>query len=103
MKHTRDRAIIYANRAACLMKMVKRIFQSKMNRFCFFVQEKYEAAVQSCTKSIELDSNYLKPYVRRAESYKQIDKLEEALQDYQKIVELDPNNNQARKEVYVIF
>ncbi len=35
MKHTRDRAIIYANRAACLMKMVKQIFQSKMNRFCF--------------------------------------------------------------------
>jgi tetratricopeptide (TPR) repeat protein len=50
-----------------------------------------------------LDSNYLKPYVRRAESYKQIDKLEDALQDYQKILELDPNNQQARKEVYVRF
>lgn len=69
----------------------------------YLVQEKYEAAVQSCTKSIELDSNYLKPYVRRAESYKQIDKLEDALQDYQKILELDPNNQQARKEVYVRF
>jgi tetratricopeptide (TPR) repeat protein len=84
MKYSRDRAIIYANRAACLMKM-----------------EKYEAAVQSCTKSIELDSTYVKPYVRRAESYKKIDKLEEALQDYQKVLELDPNNQQARKEVYV--
>ncbi|CAF0768493.1 unnamed protein product [Adineta ricciae] len=85
MKHTRDRAVIYANRAACLMKM-----------------EKYEAAVQSCTKSIELDPTYTKPYIRRADSYKQIDKLEEALQDYQKILELDPNNAQARREVYVL-
>lgn len=67
------------------------------------MKEKYEAAVQSCTKSIELDPTYVKPYVRRAESYKQIDKLEEALQDYQKILELDPNNNQARREVYVRF
>ncbi|CAF1543146.1 unnamed protein product [Rotaria sp. Silwood1] len=85
MKYTHDRAIIYANRAACLMKM-----------------EKYEAAVQSCTISIKLDPNYIKPYVRRAESYKSIDKLEEALQDYQKILELDPNNAQARREVYIL-
>jgi len=69
----------------------------------FFSKDKYEAAIQSCTKSIEFDSNYIKPFIRRAESYKHIDKLEEALQDYQKILELDPNNNQARKEVYVIF
>ncbi|CAF1175978.1 unnamed protein product [Adineta steineri] len=85
LKHTRARAVIYANRAACLMKMAK-----------------YESAVQSCTKSIELDSDYVKAYARRAESYKQIDKLEDALQDYQKILELDPNNNQARKEVYTL-
>ncbi|CAF4816576.1 unnamed protein product, partial [Rotaria sp. Silwood2] len=63
--------------------------------------EKYEAAVQSCTVSIKLDPNYIKAFVRRAESYKSIDKLEEALQDYQKILELDPNNAQARREVYV--
>jgi tetratricopeptide (TPR) repeat protein len=85
MKHTRDRSVIYANRAACLMKM-----------------EKYEAAIQSCTKSIELDSHYIKAFLRRAESYKHIDKLEDALQDYQKILELDPNNSQARREVYIL-
>lgn len=85
MKYTRDRAIIYSNRAACLMKM-----------------EKYEAAVQSCTKSIEYDTNYVKPLVRRAESYKKLDKLEEALQDYQKILTLEPSNQQARKEAYIL-
>ncbi|CAF1022717.1 unnamed protein product [Rotaria sordida] len=85
MKYTRDRAVIYANRAACLMKM-----------------EKYESAVQSCTQSIKYDPNYIKAFVRRAESYKSIDKLEEALQDYQKILELDPNSAQARKEVYIL-
>ena len=67
------------------------------------LQEKYEAAVQSCSKSIEFDPDYVKAFVRRAESYKQIDKLEEALQDYQKILQLDPSNAQARKEVYVRF
>lgn len=82
--------------------MIKKGCKYKNNRV-FFAQEKYEAAVQSCTKSIELDPNYLKPYLRRAESYKHIDKLEDALQDYQKILELDPSNALARKEVYVIF
>jgi len=85
LKQTRDRAVIYANRAACLMKM-----------------EKFEPAIQCCTKSIELDGTYLKPYIRRAESYKKIDKLDEALLDYQKILELDPNNSQARHEVHVL-
>ena len=101
MTHARDRAIIYANRAACLMKMVRRILPSNEELGIWFWQEKYEAAVQSSTKSIELDSNYLKAYVRRAESYKKIDKLEDALQDYQKILQLDPNHQQARQEVYV--
>ncbi|CAF3343479.1 unnamed protein product [Rotaria socialis] len=85
MKNTRDRAVVYSNRAACLMKM-----------------EKYEAAVQSCTASIKYDPTYVKPILRRADSYKAIDKLEEALQDYQKVLELEPTNAHARKEVYIL-
>jgi tetratricopeptide (TPR) repeat protein len=66
-----------------------------------FLQEKFEAAIQSASKSIELDSTYVKALGRRAESYKHIDKLDEALEDYQKILELDPANVQARHEIHV--
>jgi len=85
LSETKDRAVVYSNRAACLMKL-----------------EKYEAAIQSCTKSIELDPQYLKPLTRRAEAYKQIDKLDEALQDYQRVIQIDPSNAQARRACHTL-
>lgn len=104
IKQVHDRAVIYANRAACLMKMVSQKFsQIVFVRRNYFFKEKYEAAVQSCTKSIDLEPNYVKALIRRAESYKMIDKLEEALQDFQKVLAVDPSNAQAKREVQVKF
>lgn len=45
----------------------------------------------------------MKALIRRAESYKMIDKLEEALQDFQKVLAVDPSNAQAKREVQVKF
>lgn len=58
-------------------------------------QDRKESAIEDCTKAINLNSNYLRAYLRRAMLYEEMDKLDEALEDYKKILELDPKNNDA--------
>jgi tetratricopeptide (TPR) repeat protein len=48
-----------------------------------------------CTKSIEYNDKYMKSYIRRVKLYEEMDKLDEALADYQKILEMDPSNTDA--------
>ncbi|KAH3787028.1 tetratricopeptide repeat protein 1-like isoform X2 [Dreissena polymorpha] len=79
LKFARDRAILYSNKAACKMRL-----------------EMYEECIRDCTKAIELHPHYLKAVMRRAEIYEKLDKLDEALADYQKILELDPGQHSAR-------
>ncbi|KAI5714410.1 hypothetical protein M8J76_016438 [Diaphorina citri] len=73
-----SRAVFYANRSAALEKL-----------------EKPDQSILACSKAITLNPSYLKVYQRRARLYQQSDKLDEALADYQKILELDPNNRDA--------
>lgn len=70
-----DRAILYANRAAAKSKC-----------------DKKTSAIDDCTKAIELNPKYLKAMLRRAQLYEQDDKLDEALEDYKKILEIDSSN-----------
>jgi tetratricopeptide (TPR) repeat protein len=52
---------------------------------------------KDCTAAIKLDPLYIKAYVRRAQSYELLDKLEEALADYKKVVEIDANSSVGRE------
>ncbi|KAF7993954.1 hypothetical protein HCN44_011223 [Aphidius gifuensis] len=70
-----DRAILYANRAAAKSKC-----------------DKKTSAIDDCSKAIELNPKYLKAMLRRAQLYEQDDKLDEALADYQKVLEIDSSN-----------
>lgn len=74
-----DRSVLYSNRAASKIKL-----------------EDNENAVLDCTKAIELDPKFVRPYLRRGKLYRELDKLQESLDDYQKVVELDPGNHEAR-------
>lgn len=75
----KDKAIYYCNRAACYVMM-----------------DKYEEAVDDCTKSIELNPTYANAYLRRGKAYQQIqDKVSSALADMRKVVELNPTNTEA--------
>lgn len=51
--------------------------------------------------AIALDPEYLRALLRRAELYEQTEKLDEALEDYQKVLERDPNNVAARQAAMV--
>lgn len=75
----KERSIMFANRAACKVK-----------------QECFEDAIVDSSSALELHPHYLKAMLRRAELYEKTEKLDEALKDYQKIVELDPSQHAAR-------
>ncbi|XP_063989541.1 tetratricopeptide repeat protein 1 [Diachasmimorpha longicaudata] len=78
LAYTTDRAILFANRGAARAKCEERTL-----------------AIEDCSKAIELNLTYLKAYLRRAQLYEQEDKLDEALADFKKILELDPQNTDA--------
>lgn len=75
----KDRAIMYSNRAACWMKL-----------------EQNDQAIVDSTSAIDLHPHYLKAILRRAQLYEKGDKLDEALADYQRVLELDPAEHTAR-------
>ncbi|XP_078587488.1 tetratricopeptide repeat protein 1-like [Branchiostoma floridae x Branchiostoma japonicum] len=70
--YEQDRAVMYSNRAACRVKM-----------------EENEMAVEDCSKALELQPDYVRALLRRAQTYEVLEKLDEALTDYQRVVELD--------------
>ncbi|XP_067899462.1 tetratricopeptide repeat protein 1 [Heterodontus francisci] len=78
--YQKDRSILYSNRAAARMKL-----------------DNKEEAISDCTKAIELNPNYIRAILRRAELYEKTEKLDEALQDHKTIIEKDPSIGQARE------
>ncbi|XP_043559819.1 tetratricopeptide repeat protein 1 [Chiloscyllium plagiosum] len=78
--YQKDRSILYSNRAAARMKL-----------------DNKEEAITDCTKAIELNPNYIRAILRRAELYEKTEKLDEALQDYKTVIEKDPSVGQARE------
>ncbi|XP_068600108.1 tetratricopeptide repeat protein 1 [Brachionichthys hirsutus] len=77
---SRERAVLFSNRAAA------RLHQGSQDQ-----------AISDCTRAIELNPDYLRALLRRAELYEQTEKLDEALEDYKKVLERDPNQASARQ------
>lgn len=82
-----DRCVLLSNRAAA---------RSHLN------PDDREGVVEDCSKSLELDDSYLKPRLRRAQTYRQMggEKLDAALDDYRKILELDPDDQSVRRIIF---
>ncbi|XP_017016741.1 tetratricopeptide repeat protein 1 [Drosophila kikkawai] len=77
---TKERAVLYGNRAAAKIKL-----------------DANKAAIDDCTKAIELWPEYVRVLLRRAKLYEQDDKPDEALTDYKRVTELDPGQPEARE------
>jgi len=75
-------AILFANRAAGYIQV-----------------EQFQNSIDDCTKSIEIDPNYVKALFRRAASYKQLEEYAKSLVDYQKILQLQPDHLNAQRAV----
>ncbi|KAG8438768.1 hypothetical protein GDO86_005096 [Hymenochirus boettgeri] len=78
--YSKDRSILFSNRAAARMK-----------------QEMNDSALKDCTKAIELNPDYIRALLRRAELYEKTEKLDEALADYKTVLEKEPSTHQARE------
>ena len=78
LQHDSLNAVIFANRAMALLKL-----------------QKYGAAVSDCDCSIELDDTYTKAYLRRATAHLKLGKKKEALADFKKVLEFEPENKLA--------
>ncbi|KYM96268.1 PREDICTED: tetratricopeptide repeat protein 1 [Cyphomyrmex costatus] len=79
LAYSKERSILYANRAAAKTKC----------------QTEKDSAISDCTKAIELNSNYVKAYIRRAQLYEEMEKLDEALEDYKKVLTFDSSHTEA--------
>jgi len=64
---------LYANRAACYLKL-----------------KKYAEAVGDCNKAIELNDGYAKAYLRRGEAKMEMGEYDEAVRDFNRTDQLDP-------------
>ncbi|KAF8565355.1 hypothetical protein P879_10397 [Paragonimus westermani] len=63
------------------------------NRACArYNLEQFEAALQDCDRAIELDSAYLKAYVRRARCYTALEMHDKAVEEWSKVVQMSPTN-----------
>lgn len=82
LAYPRDRAILYSNRAAA---------KARLN-----LKKK---AISDCSKAIELDSVYTKAVMRRATLNEETGNLDEALKDFQRVLELDPVNKESHEAV----
>jgi len=82
LKFPSDRAVLYANRG-----QMKRVLGLN------------DHAVRNCTKAVELNPQYLKALLRRAEIYEETEKLDEALKDYQTVLTMEPRHVAANKAV----
>jgi DnaJ family protein C protein 7 len=67
-------AVLYSNRATVLMAM-----------------KRYKEAVADCNKAIELNESYAKAFIKRAESYMQLEQYEDAARDFKQAKQLDPS------------
>ena len=76
------RSILHANRAACHLS-----------------QSEYKNAEEDCNIAIELNPLYLKAILRRAQVREKLEKLSPALEDYKKVIELDPRQSIALEAV----
>ncbi|XP_034033441.1 tetratricopeptide repeat protein 1 [Thalassophryne amazonica] len=77
---SQERAVLFSNRGAARLHL-----------------DLKDQAIADCSKAIELNPNYIRALLRRAELHEQTEKLDEALEDYKKVLDKDPNHAGARQ------
>jgi tetratricopeptide (TPR) repeat protein len=66
---------------------------------CYLKQNRYAQAEVDCTVALALDANYPKAYHRRATARLNLGKLEEAKQDFEQLLRLEPTSKLAQIEI----
>ncbi|TRY82707.1 hypothetical protein DNTS_018769 [Danionella cerebrum] len=66
---------------------------------CFQSLRKFAVAESDCNLAIALDSKHVGAFLRRAEARSELSKHQEALEDYQSVLTLDPGNSEAQTQL----
>lgn len=82
-KHKLFNATILANRAAAYMK-----------------SKDYMKALEDCNKAISLNPDYTRAYLRRGNVNMELEYYEEALHDYNKVKDMEPNTSEIDNYIY---
>ena len=82
--HKYFNSTILANRAAAYMK-----------------QKDYLKALEDCNRSITLNPDYTKAYLRRANVHMQLEDYDEAVHDYNKVKDMDPTTPEIDDFIYL--
>ncbi|KAM6137263.1 RNA polymerase II-associated protein 3 [Pterocles gutturalis] len=69
----------------------------------FYRMKKYSVAESDCNLALALDKNYTKAYARRGAARFALNNLQGAKEDYEKVLELDTNNFEAKNELKKIY
>eukprot|EP00039_Didymoeca_costata_P012967 m.190028 g.190028 ORF g.190028 m.190028 type:complete len:203 (-) comp15636_c0_seq1:71-679(-) len=77
-----ERAAYFGNRAACYFKL-----------------DKYKECVEDCSQALLVKPSYPKVSLRRAVACERLEDLEVALEDYERVLQDDPGNVEARMAV----
>jgi tetratricopeptide (TPR) repeat protein len=73
---------------------------SYANRAMAYLKQKiYRNAVDDATKAIELKPGYLKAHHRRGKALSALDRFDEAIKDFQYILEEEPDNKDVNKDL----
>ncbi|NWV90114.1 RPAP3 protein, partial [Machaerirhynchus nigripectus] len=65
----------------------------------FYRMKKFSVAESDCNLALALDKNYIKAYARRGAARFALKNLQGAKEDYEKVLELDANNFEAKNEL----
>ncbi|NXP28684.1 RPAP3 protein, partial [Scytalopus superciliaris] len=65
----------------------------------FYRMKKFAVAESDCNLALALDKNYIKAYARRGAARFALKNLQGAKEDYEKVLELDANNFEAKNEL----
>ncbi|XP_064364365.1 RNA polymerase II-associated protein 3 isoform X1 [Dromaius novaehollandiae] len=69
----------------------------------FYRMKKFSVAESDCNLALALDKNYTKAYARRGAARFALKNLQGAKEDYEKVLELDANNFDAKNELKKIY
>lgn len=68
---------------------------------CHLKLQAFSAAIESCNKALELDSNNEKGLFRRGEAYLAVNDFDLARADFQKVLQLYPSNKAAKAQLVI--